>query len=46
MPAELGDVAALPTLVEAMRMHGFEESDLRKVTHENWLRLLERTWKS
>jgi len=46
MPAELGDVAALPTLVEAMRMHGFEESDLRKVTHENWLRVLEQTWKS
>jgi membrane dipeptidase len=46
MPHELGDVAGLPRLIEALRAHGFEESDLRKVTHENWLRLLERTWKS
>jgi len=45
MPLELGDVAGLLRLVEAMRAHGFAEADLRKVTHENWLRLLDRTWK-
>jgi len=46
MPAELGDVAGLPRVIEAMRAHGFDESDVRKVAHENWLRLLERTWRS
>ncbi|MBE3112125.1 MAG: dipeptidase, partial [Acidobacteria bacterium] len=46
MPLELGDVAGLPRLIEAMRAYGFDESDVRKVAHENWLRLLERTWKS
>jgi len=43
MPAELGDVAGLPRLIDAMRAHGFSESDIRKVAHENWLRLLGQT---
>jgi membrane dipeptidase len=46
MPLDLGDVAGLPRLVDAMRAHGFSESDVRKVAHENWLRLLEKTWRS
>jgi membrane dipeptidase len=44
VPLELGDVAGLPRLVEALRSHGFGESDLQKITHENWLRVLEETW--
>jgi membrane dipeptidase len=46
MPLELGDVTGLPRLVEALAAHGFDEPDLRKLTHENWLRLLEQTWRS
>jgi membrane dipeptidase len=46
IPAELGDAAGLPRLVEALRGAGFGEADLRKMAHENWLRVLERTWGS
>jgi membrane dipeptidase len=45
IPAELGDVAGLPKLVGALRAAGYNEASLRKVTHENWLRLLGQTWK-
>ena len=45
VPAELGDVAGLPRLVDALRRAGFSEVDLRKLATENWLRVLERTWK-
>jgi membrane dipeptidase len=46
VPNELGDAAGLPRLVEALRGAGFSEADLRKMGTENWLRVLERTWKS
>lgn len=45
MPLELGDAAGLPKLIEALQERGYDEAALRKVTHENWLRLLKRTWK-
>lgn len=45
IPAELGDVAGLPKLIEALRTAGYDEAALRKVTHENWLRILGQTWK-
>jgi len=44
MPAELGDVTGLPKLVAALRDHGYDEAALRKVTHENWIRVLRKTW--
>lgn len=44
VPREIGDAAGLPRLIEAMRRHGFDEPTLRKLGHENWLRVLERTW--
>jgi membrane dipeptidase len=46
VPTELGDAAGLPRLVEALRAAGFTEADLRKLGTENWLRVLDRTWKS
>jgi membrane dipeptidase len=46
MPLELGDVAGLPRLIEALRAHGLDESEVRKVACENWLRVLGKTWKS
>lgn len=45
IPVELGDAAGLPRLVAALREAGFSEEDLRKMATENWLRVLERTWK-
>jgi membrane dipeptidase len=45
VPNELGDAAGLPRLVETLRRAGFSEADLRKMGTENWLRVLERTWR-
>src|SRR5215472_16061241 len=45
VPTELGDAAGLPRLVEALRRSGFSEADLRKLGTENWLRVLDATWK-
>ena len=45
MPRELGDVAGLPKLVAALRARGYKETDLAKITHRNWVRVLVQTWK-
>jgi membrane dipeptidase len=44
MPRELGDATGLPKLVDALRAHGYDDAALRKVTHENWIRVLRRAW--
>lgn len=46
MPNDLGDVAGLPRLLEALRRRGFDEPSLRKLAHENWLRVLRKTWRA
>lgn len=46
IPDAIGDVTGLPRLLEALRTHGYGEDDLAKLAHENWLALLERTWKA
>ena len=46
MPRDLGDVAGMPKLIAALRAHGFDDAALRKVAHENWLRVLGKTWKA
>jgi membrane dipeptidase len=43
---EMGDVMGLPKLVQILRDRGFSEADLNKMGHENWLRVLDATWKS
>jgi len=45
MPADLPDAAALPKLITALRQHGYDDDALRKITHQNWLRVLQKTWK-
>ena len=45
MPLDLGDVTGMPKLINALRDHGFDEEALRKITHENWVRVLRKTWK-
>ena len=44
MPTELGDVAGMPLLIKCLRDRGYDPSALRKVTHENWIRVLEKSW--
>ncbi len=44
VPKGIGDVTGLPRLQEAMRAHGYDDRLMRKLCHENWIRVLERTW--
>jgi membrane dipeptidase len=44
IPAELGDVAGLPKLVEAFRAAGYDEETIRKICRDNWVNVLRRTW--
>ena len=44
IPAAIGDAAGLPHLLDALRAGGYDESTLRKIAHENWLRVLRLTW--
>lgn len=46
IPAAIGDVAGLPNLVSTLRRRGYDESSLRKICHQNWIRVLETTWGS
>lgn len=45
MPTELGDVSGLPRLLTALRQAGYEDEDLAKLAQENWVRVLESSWK-
>jgi membrane dipeptidase len=46
IPDEVHDAAGLPRVVEALRSAGYDDAALRKLTHENWLRVFGATWKS
>ena len=46
IPQEIGDVAGLPRLVEALRAGGYDDAALRKLLHENWIGVLEKTWRA
>jgi membrane dipeptidase len=45
VPDDLGGVAGLPRLVEALRASGHDEESLALITHRNWLRVLDSTWR-
>ncbi len=44
VPRELGDVSGLPKLMSALRERGYDDQALRKLAHENWVRVLRETW--
>lgn len=44
IPQGIGDVTGLPALQEALSVHGYDAALLRKLCHENWFGVLERTW--
>jgi membrane dipeptidase len=45
MPLELGDASGMPKLLASLQAHGYDDESLRKLAHENWIRLLGQTWK-
>ncbi|HEX6143739.1 MAG TPA: dipeptidase [Geminicoccaceae bacterium] len=44
VPKAIGDAAGLQNLIQACREAGYGEPLIRKLAHQNWLRVLERTW--
>jgi membrane dipeptidase len=44
-PNELGDVAGLPRLFDALRALEYDDDALEKIAHGNWLRVLRETWR-
>jgi len=44
VPEQIGDITGLPKLRAAMAKHGYNEALIKKLCHENWLRVLEKTW--
>jgi membrane dipeptidase len=44
VPAALGGVSGLPRLVDALRER-YEPGEVDQITHENWLRVLDATWR-
>ncbi|MCF3974025.1 dipeptidase [Paracoccus salsus] len=44
MPRDLPDAAALPDLLNAMKIHGYGDDLTRKIASENWIVLLQRVW--
>jgi membrane dipeptidase len=44
VPGEIGDVSGLPKLIAALRGHGYGEAELKKLAHDNWVRVLRETW--
>ncbi len=45
VPAGIADVAGLPALQHAMRAHGYDDALMRKLCHENWFAVLDKTWR-
>ena len=43
---EMRDVAGLPKLLDVIRARGYSDAELAKITYQNWLRVLDATWKN
>ena len=44
VPREIGDASGLPKLLAALRERGYDDAALKKLAHENWVRILRETW--
>ena len=44
VPAALGGVSGLPRLVDLLR-ESYEPGEVDQITHRNWLRVLDATWR-
>lgn len=40
IPAAIGDASGLPSLITALRVGGFDDTSLRKIAFQNWMRVL------
>ena len=45
IPSEFGDVGGFPKLLNALDRAGFSQPEIEKISHQNWLRVLQATWK-
>ena len=45
IPDDVGDVSKLPNLIAALKSAGYDDRLLHKLTHQNWVRVLRKTWK-
>jgi membrane dipeptidase len=45
IPNEIGDVTGQPKLLAALARAGYDDASLRKIAHENWVRVLRKTWR-
>lgn len=45
IPEGIKDAAGMPGLMDILRTHGYDDQALQKIGHENWLRVLAKTWK-
>ena len=44
MPRLLDGVEKLPNLIQALQERGYDDAELKKLAHENWVRVLRKTW--
>ncbi|GAC1397011.1 MAG: dipeptidase [Ktedonobacteraceae bacterium] len=44
IPQGIKDVTGLPKLITALSTRGYDETALRKLAYENWIRVLRKTW--
>lgn len=45
VPDPIGDIAGLPNLIAAMKVHGYNAKVMAKITHENWISTLAKCWR-
>ncbi len=46
VPDLVGDVSKLPNLIAALKDAGYDAGLLQKISHQNWVRVLRKTWKA
>ena len=44
VPDAVGDVSKLPNLIAALKEAGYHDELLHKLAHQNWVRVLRKTW--
>ena len=44
VPLGIRDASGLPNLLAALRERGYDDAALKKLAHENWVRVLRETW--
>jgi len=45
IPAAIKDASGLKSLIEALRIAGFDEGAIRKIAFDNWMRVFRLTWR-